>query len=160
MPITFSQTKSTKERILENIKTTLEGIKIANGYANDVQKVVRFRIAGWQTLEFPTIMVVGVKESKKGIEGGPSRMDTDLTVEIQSIYTNDPVDDSEEKHNLLLRDIEAALQVDVQRGGNARDTTVVGTDFEVVEAQVPYCVSTLTAVVRFQHGREDPTRAF
>lgn len=158
--ITFSQTKSVKERIIENLVSTLQGITTGNGYSHTVQKVNRFRIAGWQAVEFPTLMVIGVKEDKKPIEGLPARMECRLTFVVQCICTNDPVADSEELHNLLLRDIEAAIEVDVKRGENARETTVLGTDFEVVEAQTPFAVSTLTGEVRFQHGRQDPTLAY
>lgn len=157
---TFSTTLSVKERILANIKTTLEGITVAAGYGNTIAKVLRFRIAGWQTQEFPTLMVVGVKEDKRAIEGGPARMNVELTCEVQAILTNDPVNDAETAHNLLLRDIETALQVDVQRGGIARDTTITGTDFEVVEAETPYCISTVSIQVKYTHGRQDPTQAY
>lgn len=159
MTISFTNSVSVKESILENIKTTLENITVANGYHNNVQRVLRFKIAGWQTVVFPTLMVVGIDTTKKPIEGYPPRMDAVLRGAVMSVLTNDPVEDTEQLHNLLMLDIEAALQVDVQRGGYARETTVIGEDLEVHEAEVPFCVSTVAFEVRFTHGRQDPTIA-
>ena len=155
--IQFANSTSVREQILANIKTTLESISIANGYHNDVQRVLRYKIAAWQTIIFPTLMVVGVHVDKKAIEGGPSRMNATLYGAVMCCLNVDPVEDTETLHDLLTLDVEKALQVDVRRGGIARDTTIVGDDLQVVEAELPFAVSTLTFEVMFTYDRQDPT---
>lgn len=157
MVIAFTNPKSVKEMILEDVQTTLLGIKIANGYHFDVLAVERYKIAGWQAYTFPTLAVVGVKEDKKAIEGGPARMDVKLALAVTCILTADPAADAEEEHNMLQLDVEAAMQVDVSRGGYAIDTTCLGDDLEIVEAQVPFFVSSILFEVRYRHSRTDPT---
>lgn len=158
--ITFANTLPVDERILENVAASLRTISKANGYHFDIEAVKRYKLAGWQAVAFPTLMVIGVKVDKVAVEGHPARMNCVLTGAVASILTVDPIEDAEEKHRMMLLDEEACLQIDVQRGGNARDTTIIGSDFDIVEAESPFAVSTLSFQVKFTHARQDPTIAY
>lgn len=159
MTVTYENDYSVKEAILQNLKTTLEGIAVADGYRVDVQGVYRFRIAPWDVVT-PALSIVGVREDKTPIEGYPPRMDVQLTCIVTGLVSQDPVEDSEELHNALMLDVEAAVQVDTSRGGYALDTTVVGTDVELGFDDRPFGVDSVVLRIRYQHGRADPTKAY
>lgn len=162
----FSTALSVKERVMANIQTTLAGITTAAGYSQDVKAALRFRKDIYEIPEFPTLMVIGLRERKKRHIGSPARSDVELDVEIQTVHSAAPESESETIHNALIRDIETALMADVGRGTgpggqrNAVDTEVTETEFDVVAISQPYCVSTITLVVRYRHSLLDPTQAY
>ena len=159
MAVTFFEDLSVRERILQNIKETLEQINQSNRFAVNIAPVLRNRVAGYDLLDFPTLMLVGTREQKQRVTASPDKNDTRLFVDIEVLATNEAVHDSEEYHNLILRDVEAALMEDETRGGLARHTDITGTQFTVVAAQSPYALSILSLEIKFQHSSEDPTQA-
>jgi len=156
--VAFANETSVKERVMEDIKSTLETIQLANGYGSDVGHVFRFSTNPHDYHTYPLIGILGVREDKTPIEGNPPRMDVVLSITISCVLATDPADVSETEHNLLLRDIETALQQDYTRGGIARDTEVIGTDVEILETEVPLSVSSMAVQVKYQHDRADPTQ--
>jgi hypothetical protein len=156
---TFENTDSVKERVLQNIKSTLEGITVANGFGVNIAQVLRYRIAGYDVQEYPTLLVVGPKENKERRTGGYDKTDVTLYCDIEVLATNDSMEDSEEYHDLIMRDIEAALLQDETRGGIARDTDVLSTSFQAVNAQLPYALSIVSVKVTYAHLAKDPTAA-
>lgn len=157
--ITFSQVDSVKERVLQNIVSTLQNIKIIEGFAFDIGAVLRYRIAGYDTLDYPALLVVGNRETKVRRTASPDKSDVTLLVTIEVLATNDSLQDSEEYHDLIMRDVEGALMQDVTRGGMARYTDVTGTSFTVVAQQNPFALSIISVTVTYQHTTSDPTEA-
>lgn len=156
----FANSTSVKEQVLAYFETLLAGITIANGYHVDIAEVHRFRAAPWEVAEHPALQIVGVREDKQAIEGQPPRMNTTLTMTIQALVASDPTDDTEELHNLLLLDIEAAAQVDVTCGGVAREVTCKSTELEVGFDDQPYAIPIITIEVQYQQGRADPSKSY
>jgi hypothetical protein len=162
----FSTPDSVKERVLANLAAVLATIKVENGYSQDVKSVLRFRRGVFDLPDFPSLMVIGLRERKKRHIGAPPRTDVELDVEIQTIHAHAPVDESETAHNALIRDIETCVMRDTGRGTgpdgqrNAIDTEVVETEFDVVAVGQPHCVSTVTLLVKYRHSMYDPTQAY
>lgn len=157
---TFAQSTSVKERILANIKTTLEGITVAGGYGNTVLNVSRYENNPHNEGSLPALGIVGVREDFVTIEGNPPRYNVELFVTITGIVAHEPVGDSETKQNLLIRDIIAALMVDRKRSNLARDTKVTGTELSILEVEKPYSVSSVILSIQYQMSATDPTQHY
>lgn len=153
----FLNGDSVEEQILENMRETLEYIQLANGFQFDMEKAVRFRVAGWGAGVYPIAMIVGVRTDKKQLEGDPPRRECTMSFIIEVIATRNPAEDAETLHRMIMMNVETALDLDETRGGVARDTEILGGTFAVVEDPQPYAVSILNGRVRFQHHVGDPT---
>jgi hypothetical protein len=147
------------ERVIEDIAATLRQIKRAVGFYYDVKYVARFKGAAFDFPDnFPVIIISGWKEDFTAIRGGPDRYNVVLTATMQAWLANDG-DNMETPHRMLQRDIIAALMIDHQRGGIARDTSISGT--ELIPAAGDFLASSLISVeVTYQIARLDPTRPF
>lgn len=146
-----------RENILENIRTTLTGITIANGYENTLASVQRWRQDGNQTAEIPFAIVKSLPENKTV---GPNPMVTcrlTVWVLVATRQDEDAVGSTETVLNSLTTDVEKALMVDVTRGGQARDTNILGIEpFDEVEGQ-PAAGVIIELEVNYQHLQTDPT---
>lgn len=115
---------SVREKILENLKTTLSGISVAGGYENDVASVQRWRQRGNPLKDVPCIVVVAGPEEKKK---GPNPLVTvHFKVFLELYVRQDELDNSATDAilNSLLKDIEKALYLDITRSNNAQDTDI------------------------------------
>jgi len=115
---------SIKELIMKNIHTTLESITTANGYDNTIESVQRHQVEGQDTVAMPYIVIVQGDETIDSKAPDPL-VSKQLEVHLDVLTKQDLDTDSrqgDEIMNSLEADIERALQVDPQRGGNAVDT--------------------------------------
>lgn len=147
-----------RENILENIKTTLETISIANGYANNIASVQRWKQGGNSKRQIPTLIINAGPEDK---EQEPNPLVTCrflVNIDIWTRHDEATQPGSTDTYlNSLLGDIEKALMVDHTRGGNAQDTNISGNvPFETVEGQ-PFAGIIINVEILYRHKITDPS---
>lgn len=151
--------ETVREKILQNIKTTLEGIKIANGYNFDFleSSVQRWSMHGNRMADLPMIIISPGNEEEKSVP--LPHEECALSVYLDVFYVNDEVDVTPTDTYLsrLQGDIKKAILADHTRGGHAIDTNVLGTTpFETTEGQ-HYAGIIIELEIKYQHLRLDPT---
>ncbi len=148
-----------RERILANIKTTLEAITIANGYDNTIASVQRWDKRGNPLRQVPCI-VVNAGQEEKQMSPNPyftCRLSVYLDVWIRQEEADATATDV--ILSGILGDIEKALMIDNTRGGFAIDTNIKSNvPFETVEGQ-PHAGLTIELEVLYQHTQSDPSIA-
>jgi len=148
-----------RERILANIKTTLEAITIANGYVNTIASVQRWDKRGNPLRQVPCIVVNAGQEEK---QMSPNPYFTcRLSVYLDVWIRQDEADATATDVILsgILGDIEKAMMIDNTRGGFAIDTNIKSNvPFETVEGQ-PHAGLTIELEVLYQHTQSDPSIA-
>ncbi len=143
-----------RENILANVKTTLEGISIANGYNNDIASIQRWKQKGNLLRQVPCIIINAGLEDKKP---GPDPLVTcKLTVSLDLWIRDDSDNPTDTILNSLFGDIEKALAVDYTRGVSATDTNILSsTPFETVEG-APHAGLMIEVEVHYRHQRTNP----
>jgi len=145
-----------RESILENLRTTLEQITVANGYHNDIVSVQRWRQSGNSLLNVPCIVINAGPEEKEPV---PNPFTTcRFTVYLDVWMRQDAADlqPTDALLNSLLGDIEKALMVDYTRGGFAKDTNIKSNVlFETLEGQ-PQAGIVIELEIIYQHKQDDP----
>ena len=148
-----------RERILANIKTTLDAITIINGYVNTIASVQRWDKRGNALRQVPCIVVNAGQEEK---QMSPNPYFTcRLSVYLDVWIRQDEADSTATDIILsgILGDIEKALMIDNTRGGFAIDTNIKSNvPFETVEGQ-PHAGLTIELEVLYQHTQSDPSIA-
>jgi hypothetical protein len=148
-----------RERILQNIKTVLEGVTIANGYNFDFTPatVQRWSMHGNRMVDMPMVVISPGDEDESSLPNPFEECLLTLYLDIFFVNEeNDPVP-TDTYLNRLQGDIKKAILQDSTRAGNAVDTDVLGTTpFETTEAQ-PYAGIIMEVRVRYRHLRTDPT---
>ena len=148
-----------RERILQNIKTVLEGVTIANGYNFDFTPatVQRWSMHGNRMVDMPMVVISPGDEDESSLPNPFEECLLTLYLDIFFVNEeNDPVP-TDTYLNRLQGDIKKAILQDSTRAGNAVDTDVLGTTpFETTEAQ-PYAGIIIEVRVRYRHLRTDPT---
>lgn len=155
-----SETYSVKERIVQNVVTTLQGITQANGFYFNVGAVRRFENNPHNEPALPALGVVGIKEKYKNLAGSPALLDVRLFVTVTGLVANDPADDSEQQQNFLVRDVIAALMYDRTRGGLAVSTDITDTDFEILESEKPLSMCSVVIEINYRCRDTDPTKKY
>ncbi len=148
-----------REKILKNIKTTLEGVTVANGYRNTIQAVRRWDKRSNPIDPTPSITIAVGEENKDPIPNPlyTCRLNVFLDVWIRQNETD--ATPTDEKITSLVGDIEKALMVDNTRGGNAVDTDLKGsTPFDYPDGKFTSGV-VVEAVILYQHRISDPEQA-
>jgi len=151
--------ETVRERILQNIKTVLEGVTIANGYNFDFTPatVQRWSMHGNRMVDMPMVVISPGDEDESSM---PNPFEECLlTLYLDIFFVNDENDPvlTDTYLNRLQGDIKKAILQDSTRAGNAVDTDVLGTTpFETTEAQ-PYAGIIMEVRVRYRHLRTDPT---
>lgn len=145
-----------RESILENLRTTLAGITVANGYHNDIASAQRWRQSGNSLLNVPCIVINAGPEEK---EPTPNPFTTcRFTIYLDVWMRQDQSDPqpTDALLNSLLGDIEKALMVDYTRGGYAKDTNMKSNVlFETLEGQ-PQAGIVIELEIIYQHKQDDP----
>ncbi len=145
-----------REQILENIKSTLENIHVANGYANDIASVQRWLQKGNTFRSVPCIIINAGPEE---IEQTPNPLVTcKLTVYLDVFIRQEETDtvSTDALLNSLLGDIEKALMVDHTRASLAENTTIKSNmAFEAVEGQ-PNAGIVVELEIIYQHLITNP----
>jgi len=148
-----------RERILENIKTTLEQISVANGYNNDIESVQRWMQHGNSLFDMPCIIIAAASEEQ---HPGPAPLvSCSLAVEL-TLWYRQPENDNvstDTRLNSLLEDVMRALYADYTRGGLAQDTEITAImPFESVEGQ-PNTGLIIEVAVAYRYYRDNPAQA-
>ncbi len=146
-----------REKIVKNLKTTLEGITTANGYNNEVGSVQRWDKRGNETAQQNiTIVIYPGPETKLPQPNPLFSCRLPLMLEVWVIQDEDDTLSTDERLNSILGDIEKALMVDIKRGGNAEDTDINGNEqFLTIEGQ-PNAGLTVDIEVKYRHKQTDP----
>jgi hypothetical protein len=151
--------ETVRERILQNIKSVLEGVTIANGYNFDFTPatVQRWSMHGNRMVDMPMVVISPGDEDESSLPNPFEECLLTLYLDIFFVNDeNDPVP-TDTYLNRLQGDIKKAILQDSTRAGNAVDTDVLGTTpFETTEAQ-PYAGIIMEVRVRYRHLRTDPT---
>ncbi len=146
-----------RENIIANIKTTLEGISIANGYDNDIANVQRWMQGGNNLRQVPCIILSAGSEIKTQ-EVHPvttCKLDIIIDVWIRHDEATDPRT-TDAILNSFLGDVERAMMADIYRGGNAKNTIITGNmAFESTEGQ-PYAGIILETEILYRHLATNP----
>ena len=148
-----------RERILANIKTTLEAITAVNGYSNTIASVQRWDKRG-NPLRLVPCIVVNAGQEEKQMSPNPY-FTCRLSVYLDVWIRQDDADSTATDVILsdMLGDIEKALMIDNTRGGFAIDTNIKSNvPFETVEGQ-PHAGLTIELEILYQHKQSDPSIA-
>lgn len=147
-----------KEKILKNIKTTLESIKTSSGYENTIASVQRYQVNGQDTSEYPYIIIVQ-GDDEVAFQGPDPQITRAMTVHFDVFTRQDVVTDpraGDELMNTLQDDIESALQSDATRGTNADDTGPVEVMPQPPEEGSVDINSIMSVQISYRHQRTDP----
>ena len=152
-------TEPVRERVLDNLKTTLEGMTTVGGYNFDFTSstVQRWSMLGNSLVDLPAIVITSGPEEQKSLAN--DHEDCSFTVYIDAFYVNDSDDEAvtDTYLNRLQGDIKKIVMIDEQRGGLALSTDVVGSaPFETADEQ-PYAGMTVELLIKYRHLRSDPT---
>ncbi len=151
--------ETVRERILQNIKTTIEGVTVANGYNFDFtpQTVQRWSMHGNRMVDMPMVVISPGDEDESS---SPHPFEECLlSIYLDLFYVTDENDSvpTDTYLNRLQGDIKKVILQDTTRGGEAIDTDVLGTTpFETTETQ-PYAGIIMELRVRYRHLQSDPT---
>lgn len=146
-----------REKILKNIKTTLESVTTGNGYDNTVGSVQRWKKQGNATSEASiTCVIYPGPETKQPRPNPLFTCRLPLMLEFFVLQDKEDTLSTDERLNSLLGDIEKALMVDITRGGFAEDTDILGNEpFLTIEGQ-PNAGLTVDIEVLYRHKQTDP----
>jgi hypothetical protein len=115
---------STRERIINNIETSIAGISIAGGYHNNIAFITRDseRFEHFdETTEYPIALISWDSEEKSSEEIGMWHIQSDMFVIVRGAV-HDTSANLETTLNNFLEDVERALDADRTRGGEAAFT--------------------------------------
>ena len=150
---------SIRERILADVKTTLEGITVAGGYLNTQQKVTRNDAVPANELAFPMFVILEPDESfEQAPATGPNALLTvfmDLPIQGWILLVRG---DKSKTLGTLIQDTLKAMMVDQTRGGLAVATDPISVETTIVpEENQPKHVFEARFRIHYRHRRTDPT---
>jgi hypothetical protein len=157
MAIKVISSSTIKEKILENIKESIEAISITNGFNNDIESVQRWKQAGNALVHIPAVIINMGPES---LEHRPGLVvSAKMTVMIDVWIRHDEEDNpgaTDTFLNSLFGDIQKKLMEDHTRGGYAVATRITGNmPFETSEGQ-SYAGITIEAEVEYRYTMSNP----
>ena len=145
---------SIREQILTNVKTTLETIKISNGYEIDVESVLRVQRSPYDAIPLPSVIIYDLGEDKE--EGNPYQF-TNCNLHLELIFWNSGgYENMSEEAIKLACSIEKALGVDGKRGGLAIDTDIMRNSFTLDEENFPVGGGSVTVDIMYRHRVYNP----
>lgn len=149
-----------RERIFENLRTSLAAITIANGFDNDIASVRRYDINDDSLGPFPMIYITPSVEIGDDTAYPLIALDLNAILEVWIRPAKDETRYTDTILNSLLGDIKKKLNEDITRGGIAIDT-IVGTSVEPFESmrgqsEAGYFV---TVKIQYRHKQTDPKQA-
>jgi len=151
--------ETVRERILANIKTTLEGITITNGYNFDFtsETVQRWSMHGNKLVDLPAVIISPGNEEEKSLPNNFEECVLGVYLDVFFVTEENDAVSTDTYLNRLQGDMKKAILQDHTRGGEAIDTDVLGTTpFETTEGQ-PYAGIIMELGIRYRHLRLDPT---
>lgn len=152
---------SVRELIMKELQSTLEGIKVANGYSLTLTSVER-QLQRGQSFNPPQAYIferddrpIDSTQQDAGGVATERAMEVGVGLVVQQDEETDARSASEDM-NAVLADVQRVMQIDVQRGGHAINTEEIGiTEIEIVEGQ-PALVASIAYEIRYRHLRTDP----
>ncbi len=150
---------SIRERILANLRTTLEGITVAGGFNTDVSLVYEGEI-GTEVLTRSGVGIAFEDGEEEYEQKNVNRLNKALPISIVAVQRVDAISGDQTVRafgRALLADIEKALMVDWTRGGLATDTLMERSDIISGETNSPYLVVALGIKIRYFQRLNDPT---
>jgi len=150
-------TYSRREYILQNIKTVLETITVANGYTNTITTVQRWTQKGNVFQAIPAIVINAGQEEKQQTPNPQATCK--LTVFLDVWHRQDDTDTtpSDQVISSLIADVEKAIMADYTRGGYAEDTRVLNNvPFETVDGMPSFGVQ-IELEITYKHALGDPS---
>ncbi len=151
-------TQSREEQIIDNLITTLEGMKPPT-YNYKLYKVSRFTtVHQVKFTKFPSVDVV-IDRIEKTDEEDHGVQDCIMRI-ILGVYVDDKVNPGQVL-STVCADIEKILNVDIYRGALALKTSIVSIDYEYVDAD-PLGITgdaTMDIEIEYEHDRADPFSA-
>ena len=151
--------ETVRERILANIKTTLEGITVANGYNFDftAETIQRWSMHGNRLVDLPAVVISPGDEEEKSPRAHFEECVLSVYLDVFFVTEENDAVSTDTYLNRLQGDMKKAVLEDHTRGGEAIDTDVLGTTpFETTEGQ-PYAGIIMELGIRYRHLRSDPT---
>lgn len=151
--------KAVREKILENLETTLALIKTEEGYENDVLSVQRWKQSGNSTKDVPCIIINAGSEPRIQNPNPLVTCILKVYLDLWIRHDEDAAESTDTYINSLILDIENVLMVDYTRGGYAQNTEIVNLDpFRGVEGN-PHAGVTIEVDIKYRHEQGDPTQA-
>lgn len=152
---------SVRELIMKHVKTTLEGITVANGYVHTLQAVERLQQQG-QSSQSPMAVILEGDDRPIDLtsqDAGGLAIQRELEVGIVlDVVQDEEIDarSASEVMNDLVADVQKAMQVDVSRGGHAIDTEELGIDPILIVDAKKKLLCPMGYRIRYRHLRTDP----
>ncbi|MCK5161646.1 MAG: hypothetical protein KAQ99_08750 [Candidatus Aureabacteria bacterium] len=151
--------KTVREKILEDLETTLALIKTEEGYENDILSVQRWKQSGNSTVNVPCIIINGGSEPRSQHPNPLITCILKVYLDLWIRHDEEAAESTDTYINSLILDIENALMVDYTRGGYAQNTEIVNLDpFRGVEGN-PHAGVTIEVDIKYRHEQGDPTQA-
>lgn len=147
---------SIREKILQNVETTILGITEEDGFEVTIRKVVRIPSALFDIVEFPFVSIVDATEEKQ--EGVPVQKTTCL-LHLELVFWNQQWTDMSQVTNQILAAIEKAMGADPTRGGYAYDTDVVSNQLFLADESMPNGGGSIQLDILYRHKLGDPYTA-
>jgi hypothetical protein len=150
--------ETVREKILENLKTTLEGITVANGYNFDFTSgtIQRWSMHGNSLVNLPAVVLSCGDESEQSAPYPLEECALSVYLDCFFVSDEDEATSTDTYLNRLQGDIKKAVLADHTRGGHAVDTNVLGTTpFETTEGQ-HYAGIIVEIEIKYRHQRLDP----
>lgn len=141
-----------REKILDNILTTLSGITVLAGYVNNLT-AAKFAQGGNDLSTVPAAIMSAGPEECEDRPGLITSCKLDVIIDVYTIAATD----TDAALNSLLGDIKKAMMADYTRGGYAVATRIQNIiPFESIEGQ-PYCGLIINCEVEYRHQVTNPT---
>lgn len=146
---------SIRELIMQDIKTTLDGVTTGNGYDNTLQTVERFNASQQSRVNSPWAHIVPEDEEKQDGRVGYYECFFRVAV-VLGMHEDETGTVKDTKLLSLLADVEKALMADPHRNNLADDTRLTGNEFFEVTDDIPIIGVVLFLEVKYLHKRTDP----
>ena len=146
-----------REKIMQNIETTMNEISKANGYSNDIASVQRWRQGGNPRTDVPCIVINCGPEEKEPVPNPLTTCMLTVNIDVWIRHDEDDVPGSTDAIlNSLLGDVEKALMVDITRGGYAVDTVSERNIPFAMDEGAPHAGITMDVGIHYRHKITDP----
>lgn len=153
-------TASVRERILQNVQSTLGQVTVPNGYAFTLARVERVDFTDWTQGPFPMALIhepddtYDVEKNRGSTTVLHVNMALDLLVMIRK-----PAAEKATPINALIQDVQTAMLEDTTRGGLAIWTEPVRTSVSVMDESQALSAARISWLIYYRHRRNDVTQA-
>lgn len=142
-----------REKILDNIETTLNLIKTISGYSNTIASVQKYKQTGNEYVLTPCVIILAGQETLEKQSGFYTRAKFQVLLGLVTVAPTD----TDATLNSLLGDIQKALMADYTRGTLAENTTIQTiVPYEQQEGE-PYAGLIITLEIQYLFKTSDPT---